>query len=271
MSRLLLLAATAALLGTLASCAPRPVRPVALDAGGREALYRARLAGGLRPNGMALAEVTLWPRGLAACDTCAPGRLPAVQADLAVLAPAAVRLRVRSAFGTALDVALRGDSLLAYAPGFGWAVALDAARDSFGPPAPGRLAASLLSGVWPPAPGAVAIARSEGLELLWREDGDSVAVLVDETGRPASVRWWRPGEPGVRVRYTRWDGKHGFVWPASWSLENEATGSGLELRVDRVIFPPQPDSGRLLVAIPDGAERVGAGELRRLLGAAGLR
>ena len=43
-------------------------------------------------------------------------RCPAPQARLLLAAPDAFRLRVDSLFGTALDLAARGDSLTAYVP-----------------------------------------------------------------------------------------------------------------------------------------------------------
>lgn len=264
-----LLSACAGLLA-LAACAPRPARLVPVDAGGTREVYLSRLAARERLARMAVGEATLWPRGPAACDTCAPARLPAVQADLAMLAPESLRLRVRSAFGTAVDLALRGDSLVAYAPGLGLAVALDAVRDSFGPAGPGRLAARVLSAAWRPAPGAPVVWRDGALEWLWREDGDSLAVAPDGDGLPARVRLWRGEGPGARVRYTRWEEREGVAWPMAWSLESGGGGPGLDGRVDRVSFAARPDPARLVVRIPEGVEPVGADGLRRLLAAAGL-
>jgi hypothetical protein len=270
MRRLPRLALACAVLLSIAGCAPRPLRVVPLDGGGRAALYRSRLAGREQRARMAVGEATLWARGPAACDTCAASQLPAVQAELALLAPGDIRLRVRSAFGTAVDVGLRGDSLTAYAPGLGLAVALDAVRDSFGPPAPGRLAARLVSAVWAAPASAAATWREGGLELRWREDGDSLAVTVGEDGLPGDARLWRDGSAGVGVRYTRWEVTDGVAWPMAWSLESAAGGAGLACRMERVTFPARPDPGRLTVKIPADAERVGPAELRRLLGSVGL-
>jgi hypothetical protein len=269
MRRSLLAALAGAAVLALASCAPRPTGVAPLDAGGRAALYRSRLAGREGRARMVVAEATLWPRGPAPCDTCPPARLPAVQADLLVLAPGSFRLRARSAFGIAVDLGLRGDSLTAYAPGLGLAAELDAVRDSFGPPAPGRLAARLVAAAWRPPAGAASRWRDGSLELLWREDADSLAVTVDEAGLPGAVRLWRGSSAGVRLRYARWETTDGVAWPVSWSAVGEGGGPGVECRVERVAFPERPEAARLEVRVPPGAERVGADELRRLLGALG--
>jgi hypothetical protein len=255
---------------SLASCAPRPARLALLDAGGRETLYRTRLVGREERACMAVGEATLWARGPGACDTCAPSRLPAVQAELAVLAPESFRLRVRSAFGTAVDLGLRGDSLTVYAPGLGLGAALDAVRDSLGPAGVGGLAARLVAAAWRPPGGATAVWRDGGLDLRWRDGEDSVAVTVDEGGLPVGVRLWRDAGAGARVRYDRWEVVDGVAWPMSWSLDAVAGGPGVTCRVDRVAFAPRPDPERLAVRIPGAAERIGAGEVRRLLGTLGL-
>lgn len=254
----------------LASCAARPIGVAPLDAGGREALYRSRLAGREERARMAVAEATLWPRGFAPCDSCPPARLPAVQADLLVLAPEGFRLRVRSAFGTAVDLGLRGDSLKVHAPALGLAAALDAAHDGEGLPATGELAVRLVSAAWRPPASAPAVWRGGGLEWLWREARDSLAVTVDEDGLPAEARWWRSGEGGARVRYDRWETTDGVAWPMAWSLEAGGGGARLDCRVERVAFAGRPDPARLEVRIPADARFVGVDELRRLLGAVGL-
>jgi hypothetical protein len=260
--------AGAALLA-LVSCAPRPAAVARLDAGGRAALYRGRLAGREERARMAVAEATLWPRGRAACDTCAPVRLPAVQADLAVLAPESFRLRVRSAFGTAVDLGLSGDSLTAYAPALGMVAELDAVRDSFGPPAPGRLATRLVAAAWRPPASAAERWRDGALELLWREGDDSLAVAVDGGGLPAEARLWRGAGAAVRVRYARWETTDGVAWPVAWSVVGGVGGPSLDCRVERVSFAPRPDRARLAVRVPRDAERIGADGLRRVLGALG--
>ncbi len=255
-----------ALLG-IAACAPRPARLVPLDAGGRRPLYLSRLAGRERLAGMVTGSATLWPRGSAACDSCAPARLPAVQADLVLAAPGGLRLRVHSAFGTAVDLVLRGDSLLAYVPGLALAVALDAVRDSFGPAAPGRLAGRVVAAAWRPAPEAPVVWRDGAPEWRWREGEDSLAVAPDADGLPALVRLWRADAPGARVRYTRWETKEGVPWPMAWSLETGARGAAVECRLDQVTFAARPDPDRLTVRIPAGATWAGPDEARRLLGA----
>jgi hypothetical protein len=255
----------------LGACAPHAPVMAPLDAGGCLAAYRAGLAAREQRARMATAEATLWTRGVAPCDTCAPARLPAVRADLAVLAPDGLRLRVFSLFGVAVDVALRGDSLTAYAPGAGIAVALDAVRDSLGPAEPGRWAGRLVAAAWRAPEAASRSWRDGGLELRWREDADSLAVTLAADGLPREARIWREGPAGARVRYARWEATDGVRWPVSWSLEALPDGPALDCRLEHVAFAALPDPTRLVVRVPAEARRVGAEEARRLFARLGLR
>ena len=261
------------MLAWLAACAPRPTGIAPVTAGDREARYLAGLLQRERRAVMLQGTATIWPRAFAPCDSCPLRRLPAFQAGFALAAPDAFRLRVHSAFGTALDLGLAGDSLMAYAPAQRWGVALDAARDSLGVSHPGALAARLVGAGWRPPGPAWARGTWSGalLVLRWSEGEDSVAVAVDEAGVPAWARVWRGERRGVLVQYGRWEPGEGVTWPAllrvrdlggafefTWSLEHMGSGGA-------------GDRSRLAVRIPDDAERLGLEQLRGLLERMGSR
>jgi hypothetical protein len=261
------LAGAAAALALLAGCAPRPTGAPPVSGGTRVERYLAQLL--LREQRAAMVEgaVTVWLRALAPCDTCPARRLPALQAGLALAWPDALRLRVSSVFGTALDLGLDGDSVTAYVPAQRWSVALDAVRDSLGLDRPGLLATRLVSAGWrPPEPAWRAGTWDGGLLVLqWSEAADSVALAVDEAGRPAWARLWRDGRRGVRVQYARWNSVDGTAWPVLLRLQEPGGAFALTCRVDRVSFAAHPDRSRLAVRIPDDTERIGLDRLRGLL------
>jgi hypothetical protein len=265
--RLPALVATTALLASLAACAPRPTGIAPVTAGDRGARYLARLLQRERRAVMLEGVATIWPRAFAPCDTCPPRRLPALQAGFALAAPDAFRLRVRSAFGTALDLGLSGDSLTAYAPPQRWGVAFDAARDSLGLSHPGSLAARLVSAGWRPPESAWTSGTWSGdlLVLRWSEAADSVAVAVDEAGAPAWARLWRGERSGVLVQYRRWEAVDGVAWPVLLQVQDLAGAFDLTYRLDRAGPAGPLDRSRLAVRIPEGAERLGLDQLRDLL------
>jgi hypothetical protein len=260
-------AGAALALAVFAGCVPRPVAVAPLVGGGRAERYLSQLARREQRAGMVEGVATIWPRAFAPCDTCPPRRLPALQAGMVVVGPDGLRLRVESAFGTALDLGLAGDSISAWVPSQRWAVELDATRDSLGLGQPGRIAARVASAGWRPPAVAWAAGTPEGgaLVLRWSEGADSVALAVDESGTPGWVRLWRGPRRGVVVHYDRWESIEGAAWPTQ--IEARDLGGAFELtcRLDRVTFPARVDRSRLAVRIPDGAERLGLDRLRGLL------
>lgn len=265
--RILARGMAAVALALVAACAPRPTTIAPVTGGARVERYLSQLSRREQRAAMVEGAATVWPRAFALCDTCPPHRLPALQARIVLAWPDAFRLRVGSAFGTALDLSLAGDSITAYVPAQRWGVALDAVSDSLGLEQPGRLAARLLSAGWRPPPLAWAGGTWEGglLVLHWSEAADSVALAVDEAGTPVWARLWREAQRGVVVHYERWASVDGVAWPAT--LQVRALGGAFDLtcRLEGVTFPARPDRSRLVVRIPGDAERLGLGQLRGLL------
>jgi hypothetical protein len=215
---------------------------------------------------MVEAVATVWTRLPARCDGCPTRSLPALQAGLALAWPDTFRVRIRSAFGTALDLGLAGDSIVAYAPAQGCGVMLDAVRDSLGPGPAGSLVVRALSAGWQPPDSAWTRVTRVGdlLVLRWSEGADSVALAVDAADAPAWARLWRAGGQGVQVDYDRWGMHGGVAWPLTLRLRDLEGAFELVLRVDRVGFASRPDRSRLAVRLPDGAERLRLDQLRGL-------
>jgi hypothetical protein len=254
----------AAALGLAAGCAPRPVTVAPLTGGARAERYLSQLLARERRAVMVEGAATIWTRGFALCDSCPARRLPALQAGFVLAWPDAFRLRVSSMFGTALDLALAGDSIVAHAPAQRWGVALDAGSDSLGLERPGWLATRLLSAAWRPPQSAWEGGTWEGglLVLRWNEAADSVALAIDEAGRPVRARMWRDARRGVAVHYERWEVADGVAWPALLKVRTPGGAFDLTCRLDRVTFPARPDRSRLVVRIPGDAERLGPDQLR---------
>ena len=242
-----------------AGCAPHLVRMVEVAPALRAELYQTEVAR-REARGVAVdAELLLWAEA-------AGTRMPGAEARLLLAAPDAFRLRVGSLFGTALDIGARGESLSAYVPSRRRALSLDARRDSLGILKPGGFVFRSASAAWrPPAmawPGAAW--RETLLVVSWLEDSDTLAVAVGGDGLPAWVSLTRPHSE-VRVRYQAWDRATGVAWPARFELEDREGAFRLRCKVSRVRFPARPDSLRLAVPIPEGAERLTLAGLRRAL------
>jgi hypothetical protein len=243
--------------------------PVTADA--RRELCAARLGMRERHSVMVEEAVTIWPRLAGGCDTCPPRRLPALQGDVFLAGPAAVRLRIRSSFGTAAELGLSGDSIVACAPAQGWAAALDASRDSLGLGHPGSLGIRVLSAVWFPPDTARVTTTREGEVAVrrWSEGGDSVALAANGAGDAAWARLWRRGAGGFQVGYDGWQTVDGVPWPARLRLQALDGAFDMTVRVDHVTVAERPDPARLAVRVPAGVERLGRDRLAAWLGQLG--
>jgi hypothetical protein len=263
--------AALAALALLAGCAPRPSVLAPVTAGARADLYVAQLTRREERAARVEGEVMLRSMKDRSGDSTA-SRWPTVQAAYFVGWPEAFRLRVGSLFGTALDLALAGDSVTAYVPAGRWGVALDATRDSLGLERPGRALARLWCAGWRPPRAAWADGTwdGDGLAVGWRDGEDSVTIVVDRDGLPTRASETRGGGRGVDVRYERWETVEGVAWPVALRVVTRDGALDLACRVDRVTFPRGGDGSRLAVRIPGGAERIGVADLRDLLERAGV-
>lgn len=250
----------AALVTIVAGCAPHVVRVSELAPAVREARYRDQLAA-RESRAAAEAQVTLWARG---SDRA---RLASADGRLLLVSPDAIRLRLGSVIGTALDLGARGDSITAYVPSRRQALRLDARRDTLGLLRPGGFAYRILSGTWRPPDAAWggAVWNDTLLTVRWLEDEDSLAVGVGSDGLPAWAALARPDGGGVRVDYRGWDRSAGTAWPSVVAIADVKGPLTLTVRVAQVRFTGSPDPSRLAVPIPANARPLTLASLRRAL------
>jgi hypothetical protein len=257
------LAAVGALLaaGLLAGCGVRMARPPALDMAGRAERYHVTLLE-RRARGVAVsANLTLW------LERASMRRLPGASADLVLAAPDRLRLRVASAFGTMLDLGVRGDSLLAYVPAWRTGLRLGSARESLGVSEPGDLAFRVLAAAWEP-PGEAwsrAVWRDSLLEVSWVDAEDSVSIGVDRQGLPVWARLVRPPVLDLRARYRAWDRSAGVPWPAVIEVDDPVHQVRLVCKASQLRFRPQADPARLTVRMPARAMTLTLQDLRSVL------
>jgi len=247
---------TGALL-TFPGCAPRPGAPAEVSADLVRSRFAAALAERDRRGRAADAEVTIWAR------TNRPW--PAASGFVFLAGPDTVRLRLDSAFGTALDGAARGDSLRARLPARRLALAADARRDGMGIDRPGRLLYQLLAADWRPSPEAWGRAERApgGLTTRWSEHGDSLALAVGGEGLPRELELALARGTRVRVRYTAWRGRGREAWPARIEIVERRWSA--RFQIERTRFHDEPVPGRLVVRAAAGDRTLGWEEFRRTL------
>jgi hypothetical protein len=248
-------------LALAAGCAPHVTQLPGPDAAQVPERYRVALAARTARAAAADLALVMWAEA-------PPGhKLPGAEGRLLLAAPDAFRLRVASLFGTALDLGVRGESLIATVPSRRQAVSLDAVRDTLGIANPGRLAFRTLAAAWQPPAAAWegAVARGAMLELSWCEGGDTLALTIDRDGKPAHATYTRAEGSGVRVDYQGWDGSGGVSWPARFTIADLDGNFRVACKVSRVRFVASVDSLRLRVPIPPDFEPLTVAELRRTL------
>ena len=243
-------------LAVLAGCAPRPQAPVAVTADVRRERFLAALAR-RESAAMVEADATIFPRAASG------GALPALDADVIEAPPASFRVRVSALFGTALDLAGEGDSLIGYVPSRREGAEVDARRDSLAIPQPGRFGARLIAALWAPpeAAWASAVQADSLVAVAWREGSDSLRLTVASNGLPAALSMWRPGEQGLDVRYTAWTRADMRDWPARIELADREQRYSAVVRLERVRVRAAADPARLRVPIPPGSRRLTWAEL----------
>lgn len=245
----------------LASCAPYAVPRAQLDEGARQARFLRALEERRRGARTVDLDASLWVRTSGVED------VPGMQARLLLAAPDAFRIRVGSSFGTALDLAARGDSLAAYVPGARIGIEIDAVRDSLGLRDPGGLGFKLWSAGWdPPREAWSTVAWSDTLRFLaWWDGADSVALEVGSDGLPRTVRLSAAAEPVLVAEYRGWQVWDGVLWPARLAIGDAAGRVRLTCVVHRARFREPGDPGRVRLRLPAGAERFTPAQLLRIL------
>jgi hypothetical protein len=209
-------------------------------------------------------EATLWVSGQTL------GRWPAVQLELALVGPAAMRARVASLFGTALDLVVHGDSLRAYFPPRRLGLSVDTVEESLGVRAPGRWACRALGAAWNPRSGQwLAPSRDSLWRVAWTEGGDSLMMSVGASGLPRDVELRDRAGHDYQVRYLAWTVEERTAWPARLEFEEGLGSLRMSCRVDRVQFFAQPDPRWLVLNIPARAERANWSTLRQALAGIG--
>lgn len=171
-------------------------------------------------------------------------------------------------FGTALDVAARGDRFTAYVPARRAVLETGAARESLGLADPGPLGCLVWSAGWrPPAAAWSSAATEDSLVVLeWREAGELRRLGLGASGLPAWVEWTSaPSERLLRARYTGWRMWEGVWWPARVSVADGADTVELTARVDQIRFRDRIPTDQMTIDVPDDAERVTRDDLRELL------
>jgi hypothetical protein len=249
----------------LAGCAPRVALPPEASRETRQARYQGAVAEREARAVAMSASLTLWVER-------AGKRLPGAQAELRLAAPDRMRLRVASAFGTAIDFGLAGDSLRAYVPGWRAGLRLDAASESLGFEAPGDRVVRALSATWrPPAEAWRRADWSDSLlRVRWLDSRDSLVLAVGASGLPAWAELALPDGPTLRVRYRAWESTPGGIWPTHVELTDDEHELRIVSHASQLRFAAQPDAERLAVRWPRDVTRVTLGELRAALGRLGF-
>jgi hypothetical protein len=258
-------AAVALAAAALAGCAPRLAVPPEAGRDLRRTRYESAIAERKARAVAMSASLSLWVER-------AGKRLPGAQAELRLAAPDRMRLRVASAFGTAIDFGLAGDSLRAYVPGWRAGLRLDAASESLGFEAPGDRVVRALSATWrPPSEAWSRATWSDSLMVVrWAESDDSLAIAVGASGQPSWAELAMPDGPLLRVRYRAWDTSSPGAWPSHVELADDEHDLRVISRATQIRFASQPDAERLAVRWPRDVTRVTLGELRAALGRLGF-
>jgi hypothetical protein len=246
------------LLAALAGCAHRPPVPATLDLRSLETRHaallearRARLVG-------TIAELSLW------LETAA-GRYPGAHATYALGGPDTVRMRVASAFGTAVDAAGIGDSLFLWVPARRTLVRMAAGAPPLELPEAAAFGVRAAAASWPVPAGAWRTARAaDTLTLVrWLEAADTMEVAVGASGLPRFARLARPGMKDMRVTYLAYGSFEGTPWPTRFDVEDSGESLRLSVRVRRFARAGAADRGRWRPEAPADANVLAPEELWR--------
>jgi hypothetical protein len=244
-------------LALLAGCAPKPITPVEVTRDLVRERFDARRVSRLERATGFEAQLLVWTR-------IGSDKLPGVEARVLLASPERARIRVASAFGTAADLVLRGDTAIAYVPSRRQMMRLDTVGDSLGVNDPARWLVAALTATWdPPAEAWGSASRQDSMvRLSWREEGFIRELDIGGSGLPRAARIRSEAGVPLEIRYEGWIGAGGTSWPARGTL---APGDGrwsASWRLERHRPIPAPDPSRFQLNPPASARRVSLAELR---------
>src|SRR5262249_38247023 len=141
-------------------------------------------------------------RAIARVDGRATGRLPAVAVTARPASPDRGPLQCRWLLGLLADIAVRGDTLVAWMPSGRLGLHVDDLADTLGVRDPALFLGRALTGAWdaPHDAWRQAVADSAGATLEWTGGDQAWQMRVDRDGRPREVRVAREGRT-VTARY----------------------------------------------------------------------
>jgi hypothetical protein len=255
-SRFPAVALVCALVAFVTSCAPPPP-------GSLESIESAARTGAHRRERRLQA---LEMRAVLRVQGRATGRLPAVNVTTRLAAPDRVRLQARWVLGLLLDAAITSDTLTAWMPSQRLGLRIPGLADTLKIREPARfLGRALVAGWQAPAEAwRRAHADSNGVELDWREGGESWRLRVDAAGRPSALTVTRDNHE-VQVNYSGWHGSGDAALPSRIEV---ADGAGwVRVRMDVESMRPfsRPKSAWFRMAIPDDVAPLELDDLRRVL------
>ena len=253
MRRLVVLAG----LALLAGCAPKPTGPTDVTRDMVHERFDARRAGRVERVAGFEAQLLVWTR-------IGSDKLPGVEARVLLASPERARIRIASAFGTAADLVLRGDTAIAYVPSRRQMMRLDAVGDSLGVNDPARWVVDALTATWqPPAEAWRNADRQDSLvRLVWQEEGIVRELDIGGSGLPRAARIRSENRPPLEIRYEGWTGAGGTSWPARGTLAPADGRWSANWRLERHRPIPTPDASRFQLRPPASVRRVSLAELR---------
>jgi hypothetical protein len=245
-------------MATASGCAHRPMSVAPLDLRSNEVRYAGGVAAreALAPG--TIAEVSLW------LETAAY-RYPGVHGTIGIGGRDSIRLRIASAFGTALDAAALEESLFVYVPSRRTAVRAAAADPPLAYRQIARFCARAASATWPmPGEAWARSRRVDSLTILRTFEGaDTLEVGVGASGLPRFARLARPGMNEVRVTYLAYAPHEGTPWPTRFEIEDGAGQVRLSVRVRRIERTRERGGARWRPDIPADASALPAADLMR--------
>jgi len=246
--------------GLLASCAPPAPR-------GLETLEEAARRGAER---RARRLVALEAQAIVRVDGRATGRLPAVAVSARLASPDRVRIQCRWLLGLLADIAVRGDTLVAWMPSGRLGLHVDDLADTLGVRDPALFFGRALLAAWEPPREAwrAAVADSGGAVLAWTGGDEAWQMHVDREGRPRDVRVERDGR-SLTARYDAWRGSGPRAWPAKLELEDGAGWVRLRLELEDLRTPKRPRAHWFALTLPDDARPLTLDDVKRVLSRSG--